>query len=489
MLFAAWKDDEMKVLFVAAEGAPFFKTGGLGDVAYALPKELRKQGIDIRVVLPYYTQMPQKFEEQLTDLTSFRVELGYKTAYVGIKTLVLDNVQYYFVDNLAYFDRDQLYGQGDDGERFGFFDIAVIEMMEKIDFIPDIIHVNDWQAAMIPALLVDRYHWVEAYKNIRKVLTIHNIRFQGWQNPDALSHIFNTTMSLYHVNGVEKEGQVNYLKGGINFSDRVTTVSPNYAREIQTPEFGEKLDGELRYNNWKLSGIINGIDYDQNNPATDPAITVNYDVSNVIEAKKANKIALQERVGLKVDPDVALLGVVTRLTDQKGMQLLQEKAEELLNSRNVQVVVLGTGEAQFENSFRYFEWKYAGQFCAYIDFDVELAQQIYASADMFLMPSAFEPCGLSQMISMRYGTLPIVHETGGLSDTVQPYNQYTGEGNGFSFNIFNGDTFIQTIHYALDVYESNPDAWYQLIQQAMATDFSWTEPAKEYINLYEGLVD
>jgi len=478
----------MKVLFVAAEGAPFFKTGGLGDVAYALPKELHKQGVDIRVVLPYYTQMPERFKEQLIEITHFRVELGYKSAYVGVKTLTLGGVQYYFIDNLAYFDRDQLYGQNDDGERFGFFDIAVIEMMEKVDFIPDIIHVNDWQTAMIPALLVDRYHWVDCYRNIRKVLTIHNIRFQGWQNESALKEIFNTTYALYHENGVKKEGQVNYLKGGINFSDKVTTVSPNYAREIQTPEFGEKLEGELRYNAWKLSGIINGIDYEQNNPETDPNLIENYDASTVQTGKAANKRALQERVGLSVDPDVALLGVVTRLTDQKGMQLLQEKAEYLLTNFNIQIVVLGTGDEAFENSFRYFEWKYPGEFCAYIDFDVELAQQIYAGSDMFLMPSAFEPCGLSQMIAMRYGTIPIVHETGGLSDTVQPYNQYTGEGNGFSFNIFTGDVFAHVIQNALDIYENQPDVWFQLIHQAMATDFRWTEPAKDYIRLYEDLL-
>ncbi|MGY0836498.1 glycogen synthase GlgA [Aerococcus urinaeequi] len=478
----------MKVLFVAAEGAPFFKTGGLGDVAYALPKELRKQGIDIRVALPYYSQMPEEYKEQVTEITHFRVELGDKSAYVGIKTLTLDGVQYYFIDNLAYFDRDQLYGQDDDGERFGFFDIAVIEMMEKIDFIPNIIHVNDWQTAMIPALLVDRYHWIDRYKDIRKVLTIHNIRFQGWQNPSVLKDIFNTTNALYHENGVKKEDQVNYLKAGINFSDRVTTVSPNYAREIQTPEFGEKLDGELRYNAWKLSGIINGIDYDQNNPETDPYLTVKYNASTVQTGKALNKRALQERLGLSVDPDVALLGVVTRLTDQKGMQLLQEKAEYLLTNFNIQIVVLGTGDEGFENSFRYFEWKYSGEFCAYIDFDVELAQQIYAGSDIFLMPSAFEPCGLSQMIAMRYGTLPIVHETGGLLDTVQPYNQFTGEGNGFSFNIFTGDIFAHIIAIALDVYENQPDVWFQLIHQAMATDFRWSEPAKEYIRLYEDLV-
>lgn len=479
----------MKVLFAAAEAAPFFKSGGLGDVAGALPKELKRQGVDIRVVLPLYSQMPQKYQEQLEPTLNFRLQMGYKNVYVGILTLTLDDIQYYFIDNKTYFDRSSLYGQEDDGERFGFFSLALIEMMEKVDFIPDIIHVNDWQAAMVPVMLVDRYHWVESYRKIRKMLTIHNIRFQGWYDTSILHTVFKTTMSTYHGNGVEQSNMVNFLKGGINFSDIVTTVSPTYAKEIQTPEFGEGLEETLRHNYWKVHGIINGIDYELNNPATDPALVQNYDINSYKEGKRANKLALQERLGLKIDPDVPLLGIVSRLTDQKGMQLIAEKAEELLNTRDVQIVILGTGEERFENSFRYFAWKYPEQFGAYIDFDVELAQQIYAGSDIFLMPSAFEPCGLSQMISMRYGTLPLVHETGGLKDTVQAYNKYSGTGNGFSFGMFSGYDFLGVVYNALEVYAEEPEAWDKLVRQAMATDFRWEQPALEYLELYQSLVE
>lgn len=478
----------MKVLFTAAEAAPFFKTGGLGDVAYALPKELAQQGVDIRVVLPYYTQMPQQYKDQVTELRHFRFQLGTKNVYCGIKYLKMDGVKYYFLDNLSYFDRPTLYGEWDDGERFAFFSTGVIEMMEVIDWIPDIIHANDWHTAMIPVLLVDRYHWKNRLQNIRKVFTIHNIRFQGIFEPNILANVFGTSYNTFTEDGVRYKEKVNFLKGGINFSDRVTTVSPTYAREILTPEFGEGLEGVLRHNEWKISGIINGIDYDINNPETDPKIEHHFSKDDR-SGKRANKEALQQRLGLPVDGDIPMIGMVSRLTDQKGFQLVQERMEELLNDFNVQVVLLGTGEAEFEHSFRYFEGKYPDQMVAYIDFDVALAQQIYAASDMFLMPSAFEPCGLSQMISMRYGTLPIVHETGGLADTVQPYNEYTGEGTGFSFHGFNGHDMMHTIRYALDVYYNHQEAWTQLVEQAMSRDFRWTEPAKEYIALYEGLLN
>ncbi|MDK6234249.1 glycogen synthase GlgA [Aerococcus sanguinicola] len=480
----------MKILFASAEAAPFFKTGGLGDVSYALPKALKAQGIDVRVVLPYYTLMSEEYKEACEDLLNFQVEMGYqRQAYVGIKRLILDDLTYYFVDNLDYFNRPSLYGYEDDCERFAFFDLAVIEMMQKVDFIPNIIHVNDWQTAMIPALLVDKYHWLEDYRDIRKVLTIHNIQFQGWTDKEALYSYFNTTDATFHDKGCEHHGAVNYLKGGINFSDIVTTVSPRYAGEIQTPEFGEGLDACLRDNHFKIRGIINGIDYDLNNPKTDPNLAVNYDAQTVQSAKLKNKIKLQERVGLAKDPDAVLLGLVSRLTPQKGMQLIQEKAEELLNTRRVQVLVLGTGDDEFEHSFRYFEHKYPGRFCAYIDFDIHLAQQIYAGSDLFLMPSAFEPCGLSQMIAMRYGTLPLVHEVGGLADTVEPYNHFTGEGTGFSFNQFNGRDFLKILNYAVDVYEHDKKAWQALIQEAMSRDFSWQGPAEDYIQVYQSLLE
>lgn len=477
----------MKILFASGEAAPFFKTGGLGDVAYALPKELVKQGVDIRVVLPYYNVMPEKYQAMAKDVLHFTIKVGRKDVYCGIKTLQLEGVTYYFIDNQDYFNRSSLYGHWDDGERFGFFSMAVIEMMEKIDFIPDVVHVNDWHTAMIPVLLVDKYHWIQAYQKIRKVLTIHNIQFQGIFDPVILSSVFGTGMNIFQEDGVYYYGNVNFLKGGINFSDVVTTVSPTYANEIQTPEFGEGLEGVLQYNHWKIRGIINGIDYDLNNPETDELIPYHFSTENN-EGKKKNKAFLQEKVGLPVEERTPLLSCVSRLTDQKGFQLVEEKIEELLNTRNVQVLILGTGEEKYERSFRYFQEKYPEKMRAIIDFDVELAQQIYAGSDLFLMPSAFEPCGLSQMMSLRYGTLPIVHETGGLRDTVVPYHYVTGEGTGFSFYDFNSYTLLATIYRALDVYEKQPQAWNLLVEQGMKVDFSWQKPALEYKKIYQSLL-
>lgn len=476
-----------KILFAAAEGAPFFKTGGLGDVAYALPKELARQGVDIRVVLPNYVQMPEKYKAQLQELVHFRFQLGVKNVYCGIKYLELEGIKYYFIDNLAYFDRQALYGEWDDGERFGFFSTAIIEMLEVIDWIPDIIHCNDWHTAMVPVLLVDRYHWKNRLRHIRKVFTIHNLRFQGVFEPSILSNVFGTGYNTYTHDGLKWHDRVNFMKGAINFSDIVTTVSPSYAQEIMTPEFGEGLEGTLRYNQWKVRGIINGIDYDDNNPETDPLIPAHFNQEN-LAGKAQNKAALQASLGLSQDPNVAMIGVVSRLTDQKGFQLVQERMEELLSQAHVQVVILGTGDPEFEHSFRCFESKYPDKMRALIKFDLKTAQLIYAASDLFLMPSAFEPCGLSQMMSMRYGTLPIVHETGGLKDTVQPYNEFTQEGTGFSFWGFDSWQLLSTIYLALTVYYQRPDHWHRLIQNAMSKDFSWQGPTQEYLNVYDQLL-
>lgn len=478
----------MKVLFTSAEAAPFFKTGGLGDVAYALPKEIaRHKDIDIRVVLPFYTQMPSKYQEQVKDLTHFRFQLGNKNAYCGIKTLKLDGVVYYFIDNLAYFDRPGLYGEWDDGERFAYFSTAVIEMLEVIDWIPDIIHNNDWQTAMIPVLLVDRYHWKAGLQNIRKVLTIHNIQFQGNYDPTMLPNVFGTGYNTYTHDGVRDEDRLNYLKGGINFSDRVTTVSPSYAQEIMTPAFGEGLEGVLAYNRWKVSGIINGIDYELNNPETDTKLPHTFSIED-LTGKMLNKEYLQEYLGLPINRKIPLIGMVSRLTNQKGLHLVEAALDELLQAE-VQVVLLGTGDANYEQSFRFFENKYPDKMRACILFDIELAQLIYAGSDMFLMPSAFEPCGLSQMIAMRYGSIPIVHETGGLRDTVEPFNKYTNEGTGFSFYDFNRETMLNTIYEALTIYWDDKNKWYKIIENAMRRDFSWKTPAKEYIKLYSNLLN
>lgn len=477
----------VKVLFTSAEAAPFFKTGGLGDVAYALPKEIAKDPeIDIRVALPYYQQMPERYKNQLEEVCHFRFQLGVKNVYCGIKQLDQDGVTYYFIDNLAYFDRGTLYGDWDDGERFGYFSTAIIEMLEVIDWIPDIIHNNDWQTAMVPVLLVDRYHWKNRLQNIRKVLTIHNIRFQGIYEPEILSTVFGTSYNTFTQDGLRHHDKVNFLKGGINFSDRVTTVSPSYAGEILTEAFGEGLDGVLRYNQWKLHGIINGIDYDLNNPATDSRIAANYSMDDM-SGKGVNKQALQDRLGLPQRQDVPIIGVVSRLTDQKGFQLVESCLDQLLQGE-VQVVVLGTGDPQFENSFNYFQQAYPDKMRAMIMFDVDLAQQIYAGSDMFLMPSAFEPCGLSQMIAMRYGTVPIVHEVGGLKDTVQAFNRFTGQGNGFSFYQFDRDTLLNTLYYAIDTYYNQPETWQAIQRQGMEGDFSWSQPAQSYIALYQDLL-
>ncbi|MGF3072850.1 glycogen synthase GlgA [Facklamia sp. P12945] len=478
----------MKILYASAEAAPFFKTGGLGDVASALPKELAKEPeLDVRVVLPFYSQMANEYAQQLEEIAHFRFQLGQRNVYCGIKQLKDHGVTYYFIDNLAYFDRASLYGEWDDGERFAYFSTAIIEMLEVINWIPEIIHCNDWQTAMIPALLIDRYHWKESLKNIRKVLTIHNLRFQGIYDASMLSNVFGTGFNTFTDDGLKYHNNMNYLKGGINFADRVTTVSPTYAQEILTPEFGEGLDAVLRRNEWKLKGIINGIDLEINNPKTDSYLPYHYDQSDLSNKAKV-KSYLQRQLTLKQDNQIPLIGIVSRLTDQKGLQLVEQIMDDLLQ-QNVQMVILGTGDQHFEDSFRYFEQKYPDQLRACIQFDLGLAQQIYAASDIFLMPSAFEPCGLSQMIAMRYGTLPLVHETGGLKDTVEAYNKYTGQGTGFSFKGFNRDNLLFTINMALDIYINQKEVWQKLVKQAMGKDFSWTAPAKAYKAVYDELLN
>ncbi|MEK6190352.1 MAG: glycogen synthase GlgA [Carnobacterium alterfunditum] len=476
----------MKVLFAAAECAPFFKTGGLGDVAGALPKELKKQGVDIRVVLPLYSTMPQKYKDQLEDVVQFEVKVGWRSQYCGIKKLEKDNVVYYFVDNLYYFDRPSIYDFEDDGERFAFFSQAICEMLEKIAFIPDVLHVNDWHTSIIPVLLKDKYQWIDSYQSIKTILTIHNLQFQGVYDQFVLSDLYGIGYNAFHDHGLKYYDQINCLKGGIFYADQITTVSPTYAQEIQTPQFGESLDGVLRYNNYKLSGILNGIDYDVFDPETDDLIPAHFSAKK-LAGKTLNKIALQERVGLPVNKDTALMSMVSRLTTQKGCDLLREQIEELMH-RNIQILILGTGEKEYEDSFKYFTWKYPKKFKIIVDLDVALAQHIYAGSDLFIMPSAFEPCGLSQLNSLRYGTLPIVHETGGLKDTVQPFNPLTGKGTGFSFYDFRSSVMVETIDRALTVYYDEPEVWISLVEQAMAKDFSWEKSTKEYIRVYKSVL-
>ncbi|WP_086314316.1 starch synthase [Enterococcus sp. 7F3_DIV0205] len=473
----------MKVLFASAECAPFFKTGGLGDVAGALPKELAKKGIEISVVLPYFTKMPDTYKEQCEDVVDFYVDVGWRHQYCGIKRLIRQGVTYYFIDNLYYFDRDKLYGYYDDGERFAFFSLAIIEMLEKIDFIPDVMHVNDFHTAMIPFLLKEKYQWIKMYRSIKTVLTIHNIEFQGAYSEDLLPDLFGMGFERFNDGAARFRDGINYLKAGIMYADQVNTVSPTYAKEIKTPEFGFGLDGILRLEQGKLSGILNGIDYDSNDPETDKLIPAHFSVKE-LSGKERNKQALQRKMNLQVKSDVPLIGIVSRLTFQKGFHLILDELVHLLE-KDVQLVLLGTGDTGIENSFRYFASRYPDKFSANITFDVALAQLIYAGADLFLMPSATEPCGLSQMIAMRYGTLPIVHEIGGLKDTVKPYNPITKTGTGFGFSEFNSYYLMYSTLNAIDLYWNDQQTWKQLMKTAMEKDFSWEKLSQLYLDLYK----
>lgn len=472
----------MKLLFAAAEATPFFKSGGLADVIGALPQELKAQGIDVRVVLPYHSFMPQAYKDQLVDLTHFQVELGYGHKYAGVKSLQKDNIIYYFIDNQEFFARDSLYGYDDDVDRYSFFSMALIQMLEQINYIPDILHVNDWHTAIVPLLLKEKYHWIAAYSDIKTVLSIHNLKFQGQFGKQTMHDVLGIGGHAFHIHGLEFFGDINFLKAGIYYADRVMTVSPSYAEEIKTEFFGHGLDGVLRDVSYKLSGVLNGLDYEVNNPETDPKIKYPYSVKH-IKNKEGNKIFLQEKLGLPVDKDTFVIGMVTRLTEQKGLDLVQYMMNDLMQ-RPVQFVAIGTGDSVYEDSFKYFNYAYPNQFKGILDFDSQIAQEIYAGSDLFLMPSQFEPCGLSQMIAMRYGSLPLVHEVGGLKDTVQPYNQYETSGNGFSFYGFNAHLLLEKIEEALALYTNQPDLWKKLTIQAMNERFSWESSSKGYLRVY-----
>ncbi|AND79620.1 glycogen synthase GlgA [Streptococcus pantholopis] len=475
----------MKIMFVAAEGAPFAKTGGLGDVIGALPKSLVKNGNEVAVVLPYYDSIDAKFGDEIEDVLYFYVDVGWRRQYVGVKKIVRDQVAFYFVDNHDYFFRGHIYGDWDDGERFAFFQLAALEMMEKIEFIPDVLHVHDYHTAMIPFLVKEKYHWIKAYQGIKTVFTIHNIEFQGQFEPGMLGNLFGVGDERYADGTLRWNDALNWMKAGVLYADRVTTVSPSYAEEIQTPEFGKGLDQIMRMEAGKLSGIVNGIDTELLNPETDPYLEAHFSIDD-LSGKAKNKEALQKRVGLPVRDDVPLIGIVSRLTDQKGFNLVVNELNAMLQ-HDLQLVVLGTGYADFENAFSWFGLHYPDKVSANITFDLELAQQIYGACDLFLMPSAFEPCGLSQMMAMRYGTLPLVHEVGGLRDTVIPYNPLEKSGTGFGFNNFSGYWLNNTLAFALDVYYNHKEDWQAIQRNAMSQDFSWDTASLVYESLYKEL--
>ena len=479
-------DKKMQVVFASAEAAPFVKTGGLGDVAGSLPRALVAAGADVIVMVPKYGTIASEYTDRMEHVADFYVSLGWRNEYCGLERLVIDGVTYLFIDNERYFKRDYPYGFFDDGERFAFFSKAVTESLQHLPegFQCDVLHCNDWHTALAPVFLREFYQGLPLYEHVKTVFSIHNIAFQG-QYADT---ILNDILGMAHIPNAARqlrcdERSINYMQGALDYSDAITTVSPSYAWEIQTPEYGEGLDGILRRRSNVLSGILNGIDTDAWNPATDPMIHANYSAADM-SGKKACKAALQEELGLEVRDDRPLMVMVTRLTRQKGMDLVTYALDRIL-SGGVQVAVLGTGD--YEEPMRYFANKYPGTCAARITFDNALSHRMYAGADMFLMPSLFEPCGLSQMIAMRYGTLPVVRETGGLRDTVAPYNQFTGEGTGFTFANFNGDEMGDAVFRGARLYWDDHAAWDQLVQNAMAADFSWVRSADEYMNLYHNL--
>ena len=476
---------KMQIVFASAECAPFVKTGGLGDVAGSLPAALVRAGAEVIVMVPKYATIKDEYKAQMEHFADFYVSLGWRNEYCGLEKLEHDGVTYMFVDNERYFARDYPYGFFDDGERFAFFSKAITESLQHLPegFECDILHCNDWQTALAPVFLREFYQGLPLYDRVKTVFSIHNVAFQGQFSDTVMEDI----LGVAHIPAAATQLRcdacsINYMLGALHYADAITTVSPTYASEIQTPEFGEGLDGVLRERSYALQGILNGIDVAAFDPATDKRIAANYTVDDR-SGKAVCKAKLQEELGLEVRDDRPLMVMVTRLTRQKGMDLVMYALDRIL-SGGVQVAVLGTGDRDYEDGLRYFQDKYPGTMAARIEFDPALSQRMYAAADMFLMPSKFEPCGLSQIIAMRYGTLPIVRETGGLKDTVIPYNEFTGEGTGFSFTNFNGDEMGDAVFRAARLFWDNRDAWNQLVTQAMSQDFSWTRSADKYLDLY-----
>ena len=475
--------DKLKVLIIAAEAAPYVKSGGLGDVVGSLPKELRKLDIDVRIVVPKYKTIKNENFVDAEYLGDFNVKLGWRTQKCGV-LFKNGEVPVYFIENDYYFSRDSLYGYDDDNERFAFFSKSTCDMMPFVDFIPDIVHLNDWQTGAVPLILREAYKKITYFRDIKILYTIHNLQYQGNFSSDMLEML--DLPSYHYENGdLEFYGRFSFMKAGIIYSDIISTVSETYAKEIQTEEFGYGFDGIIRTNNYKLKGILNGIDYDANNPKTDKRIEANFD-ENSIEKKKENKTKLQETLGLE-KRDVPLIAMISRLADQKGLDILADSIESVMNN-DIQFVVLGTGEKQYEDMCKGYEARWKGRFCACIMFDDVLAQQIYASSDMFLMPSKFEPCGLGQIFALRYGSIPVVRKTGGIADTIQHFDLSSGNGNGFLFESYDGEGIIWAVNEALRVYYDD-EKRYVLIKNCMSTKLSWQESAKKYALLYKEMLN
>ncbi|MCQ2506455.1 MAG: glycogen synthase GlgA [Lachnospiraceae bacterium] len=473
-----------KILLAASECVPFIKTGGLADVVGELPRYINKDEYDVRVIIPNYKAVPAVHKNKMEYVGSFYMELAWRKQYVGVLKIVENGVTYYFIDNEYYFAGDRPYGEiYQDIEKFAFFDRAVLSCLPMIDFWPDILHLNDWQTGLIAVYLKDVFAQNEKYRGIKTIMTIHNLKFQGVWNKKTVADITGLSDYYFTSDKLEAYGDANYLKGGIVYSDYITTVSDTYANEIKTPFYGEGLDGILNARHESLQGIVNGIDTKVYNPATDKYLAYNFDKTNFRTIKKKNKKLLQEELGLKVDDKCFMLGIVSRLTDQKGLDLVECVIEEICDT-DTQLVILGTGDPKYENLFRHYEWKYKDRVSSSICYSDERAHKIYASIDAYLMPSLFEPCGLSQIMSMRYGSIPIVRETGGLKDTVIPYNEYEQTGTGFGFCNYNAHEMLATIRYAKSVFYNNKRSWNKLVERAMDADFSWATQAKKYEELY-----
>lgn len=478
-----------KILFVASEGVPFIKTGGLADVVGSLPKCIDKEYFDVRVFLPKYTCMKQEMKDKLQYVTHFYMDFNWQNVYVGVLEAVVDDVHYYFIDNESYFGGFKPYG--DDVcyeiEKYAYFSKAVLSALPLINFQPDVVHCHDWQTGLIPVYLKERFRGDLFFTGMKSIMTIHNLKFQGKWDVKTVKSITGLPDYYFTPDKLEAYKDANLLKGGIVFADAVTTVSETYAEEIKTAFYGEGLDGLLRARSGDLRGIVNGIDYTDFNPETDKYIVKPYNAVNFRKEKVKNKRALQEELGLRQDDKKMMIGLVSRLTDQKGLDLIAYIMDELCQD-DIQFVVLGTGEERYENMFRHFDWKYSDKVSANIYYSDDLSHRIYASCDAFLMPSLFEPCGLSQLMALRYGTIPIVRETGGLKDTVQPYNEYESTGTGFSFSNYNAHEMLNTIRYAEHIYYDKKREWNKIADRAMAEDFSWKVSARKYQEMYDWLV-
>ncbi len=476
-----------KVLFVASECVPFVKTGGLADVVGSLPKYFDQEAYEVRVIVPNYRCIGADWKDKMNFVTSFYMDMAWRSQYVGILEMKYEGIQYYFIDNEYYFAGDRPYGYiHEDIEKFAFFSRAALSILPVVDYRPDIIHCHDWQTGLVPVYLKDSFREGEFYAGMKSMMTIHNLKFQGMWNIPAVQDATGLAMSYFTSDKLEAFGDANYLKGGIVYADVVTTVSRTYAEEIKTPFFGEHLDGLMRARSNALHGIVNGLDYKEWNPKTDPLIYKNYSAENFKTNKVKNKLGLQEELGLEIDKKKMLIGIVSRLTDQKGFDLIDCVMDELCQDE-VQIVVLGTGEDRYENLFRHFAWKYNKKVAACICYSNELSHKIYAGCDAFLMPSLFEPCGLSQLMSLRYGALPIVRETGGLKDTVEPYNEFEETGTGFSFSNYNAHEMLAMIRYAQAVYYDKKKSWNKMVKRAMEADFSWDSSARQYEALYDSM--